>query len=491
MSHEFRSPLNSILALSGLLLDRSDGELTADQELQAEYIRKAARDLLDLVNDLLDLAKVEAGKVEAKPTDFRVADLFAALRGMLRPLLLNQAVDLVFDDVDHVPMMFSDEGKISQILRNFISNALKFTERGEVRVSASLAGDHDVIFSVADTGIGIAPEDQQRIFQDFAQVDSPIQRKVKGTGLGLPLSKKLATLLGGEVRSHSQPGFGSTFSVQLPLRLEESRQAKLESESAIIAAQADTQSVPVLVLEDKVEMMMMYRSYLKNSGFQLIPASTIREAQEAMERIRPSVIVLDVVLRAEDSWRFLAGLKQEDRTRDIPVMISSTIEDQAKAFHLGADDYILKPVEKNQLLEKLSRLTGPRPAMRILLIDDDERDRYLLKQQFRQSTVILREVSAGIEGILEARKERPDAIILDLTMPAMNGFEVLDALKSDVATRDIPVIICTSRVLNDSERLRLEGKTAAVLSKEESGLQEIAEVIRRTVMPARIDAVVS
>src|SRR5580692_6727506 len=178
MSHEFRSPLNSILALSGLLLDRSDGDLTREQEQQAQYIRKAARDLLDLVNDLLDLAKVEAGKVESKPLDFRVADLCAALRGMLRPMLLNQSVDLVFEDVDEVPAMFSDEGKISQILRNFISNALKFTERGEVRVSAALAGNDTVTFSVADTGIGIAPEDQQRIFQDYAQVDNPIQRRV-------------------------------------------------------------------------------------------------------------------------------------------------------------------------------------------------------------------------------------------------------------------------------------------------------------------------
>ena len=196
MSHEFRSPLNSILALSGLLLDRSDGELTSEQEQQAEYIRQAARDLLDLVNDLLDLAKVEAGKVEAKPLEFRVADLFAALRGMLRPLLLNQAVDLVFDDVEHIPAMFSDEGKISQILRNFISNALKFTERGEVRVSATLAGRDDIVFSVADTGIGIAPEDQQRIFQDFAQVDQSDSEESEGHRLGAAALEKAGDFAG-------------------------------------------------------------------------------------------------------------------------------------------------------------------------------------------------------------------------------------------------------------------------------------------------------
>ncbi len=481
MSHEFRSPLNSILALTGLLLDRSDGELTGEQEQQAEYIRLAARDLLDLVNDLLDLAKVEAGKVEAKPVEFRPADLFAALRGMLRPLLLNQAVDLVFEDVEHIPAMFSDEGKISQILRNFISNALKFTERGEVRISATLSGSEDIVFSVADTGIGIAPADQQRIFQDFAQVDHPIQRRVKGTGLGLPLSKKLATLLGGEVLVESQLGIGSTFTVRLPTRYEQSAELSLKSEAAVVAAQADTGSLPVLVLEDKAEMMMMYRSYLKNSGYQLIPASTIREAQEVLERIRPSVIVLDLVLRSEDSWRFLAEIKHEARTRDIPVMIASTIEDQAKAFHLGADEYLLKPVERTALLERLGALTAAAQPTRILIIDDEERDRYLLKQQFRESRVLIQEASDGAEGIREAAAGKPHAIILDLSMPGMSGFEVLDALKSNAATQDIPVVICTSGVLSDSERVQLAGRTLAILNKGGNGQGEIAEVIRRAV----------
>jgi signal transduction histidine kinase/CheY-like chemotaxis protein len=485
MSHEFRSPLNSILALSGLLLNRSDGELTPDQEQQTEYIRKAARDLLDLVNDLLDLAKVEAGKVEAKPVDFRVADLFAALRGMLRPLLLNQSVDLVFEDVDDIPAMFSDEGKISQILRNFISNALKFTERGEVRVSASLAGNQHVVFSVADTGIGIAPEDQQRIFQDFAQVDNPIQRRVKGTGLGLPLSQKLTTLLGGEVKVQSQPGIGSTFTVQIPLRYEQRTEIGLNSESAMVTVEADPSSLPVLVLEDKAEMMMMYRSYLKTSGFLLIPASTVREAQEILERIRPQVIILDVVLRSEDSWRFLAELKKNPRTQDIPVVMVTSIEDQAKAFHLGADDYLLKPVERAALVERLRELTA---AKRILIIDDDERARYLFKQHFRESGVVIHEASNGPEGIRMATGERPDAIVLDLSMPGMSGFEVLDALKTDASTQDIPVVICTSRTVTEQERLQLEGKTVAILSKDADRQAEIAKLIRRAVSSARLPA---
>ena len=218
MSHEFRTPLNSMLALARLLLDRVDGELTAGQVRQVGFIRQAAEDLSGLVGDLLDLARAEAGKIVVRPAELHVANLFGALRGMLRPLQRNESVALVFDEPDGVPSLSTDEGKVAQILRNFISNALKFTERGEVRVSATLAPAGDaVVFSVADTGIGIAPEDQEWIFQEFSQVEHPIQKRVRGSGLGLPLATRLAELLGGRVSVESQPGVGSTFSAVIPV----------------------------------------------------------------------------------------------------------------------------------------------------------------------------------------------------------------------------------------------------------------------------------
>src|ERR1700742_3409911 len=217
MSHEFRTPLNSVLALSRLLLDRIDGELTAEQERQVGYIRRSAESLLELVNDLLDLAKVEAGKVDIKPSAFTVGELFGGLRGALRPLLTDQAVELIFEIPDRVPNLFTDEGKVTQILRNLISNALKFTEQGEVRVSASFDADNErVKLSVRDTGIGIAPQDQARIFEEFSQVETKIQKRFKGTGLGLPLSKSLAELLGGELTMESIPGQGSVFTLSIP-----------------------------------------------------------------------------------------------------------------------------------------------------------------------------------------------------------------------------------------------------------------------------------
>ncbi len=217
MSHEFRTPVLAILSLAQLLIDRVDGPLTAGQESQVRYIRSSAAEFAELIDDLLDLAKVEAGRVEISPEWFQMVDLFAALRGMFKPILTNADVSLVFEEPQGVPALFSDNKKLSQILRNFISNALKFTTRGEVRVTASVKDDGTVTFAVADTGIGIALEHHPSIFHDFSQIDSPIQKRLRGTGLGLSLSRRLAELLGGGVGMSSEPGVGSVFWVTLPL----------------------------------------------------------------------------------------------------------------------------------------------------------------------------------------------------------------------------------------------------------------------------------
>jgi signal transduction histidine kinase len=223
MSHEFRTPINSIRSITRLLLDRVDGPLTEEQEKQVSFIQQNATEFAEMVDDLLDLAKVEAGRVEISPAWFEMVDLFSALRGMFKPVLTNPDVHLVFEEPQDVPKLYTDDRKLSQILRNFISNALKFTPRGEVRVSAKLEGDRHVTFSVADTGIGIAPEFQSSIFQDFSQVHSALQKRLRGTGLGLSLSKKLAHLLGGSVSLQSEPGKGSVFSLTIPVQLEGAR----------------------------------------------------------------------------------------------------------------------------------------------------------------------------------------------------------------------------------------------------------------------------
>ena len=219
MSHEFRTPINAIRSVTRLLADRVDGPLTEEQARQVGFIQSAAVEFAEMVDDLLDLAKVEAGRVEISPAWFEMVDLFSALRGMFKPVLTNPDVNLVFEEPHGVPKLFTDDRKLSQILRNFISNALKFTPRGEVRVGAVCEGD-TVTFSVSDTGIGIDPKFHQSIFEDFAQVKSPLQKRLRGTGLGLALSKRLAGVLGGTVQMQSAPGAGSTFSLTIPVRLE-------------------------------------------------------------------------------------------------------------------------------------------------------------------------------------------------------------------------------------------------------------------------------
>jgi PAS domain S-box-containing protein len=239
MSHELRTPLNSILALSNLLLDRADGDLTGEQEKQVGFIRKSADSLLELINDLLDSAKIQAGKTDMHPVEFDVANLFSSLRGMLRSLLVNERVRLVFEEPEGVPLLSADEGKLSQILRNFISNALKFTERGEVRISARYdESSGTVTFSVKDTGVGIAPRDHDKIFEEFIQLENPAQSQFKGTGLGLPLCDKLAELLGGRIELESEVGVGSKFSLTLPARYQPESEARRGDETTAELSEA-------------------------------------------------------------------------------------------------------------------------------------------------------------------------------------------------------------------------------------------------------------
>jgi signal transduction histidine kinase/CheY-like chemotaxis protein len=483
MSHEFRTPLNSMIGLTRLLLDRTDGELTAEQEKQVRLVRKAAEDLTELVNDLLDLAKVEAGKVVVRPIDFDVGALFGALRGMLRPLLAaNASVSLVFDDPVGVPRLHSDESKVSQILRNFISNALKFTERGEVRVGARSGPDDTIIFSVADTGIGIALEDQERIFEEFTQLDSSRQRGTKGTGLGLPLVKKLTGLLGGRVELRSELGVGSTFSAVLPRVYQGPAEIIFVPE---ISAQVDPNRYPVLVVEDNREALFVYEKYLKGTNFQVIPARTVKAARQALRQFRPVAVVLDVLLEGENTWELLAELKQAQATRGIPVYVVTLVENEAKAMALGADGFCLKPVARAWLLEKLKHsATHPRSGT-ILLIDDDEASRYLLKDFLGSSTRLgVTEAASALEGVRRAQQEQPRAVFLDLDLPDRSGVAVLEELQATAETRQIPVIIHTSRLLTEAERRRLAAAGAvAILSKErssrEAGPAELREALRQ------------
>ena len=332
MSHEFRTPLNSILALTRLLLGRTDGDLTPEQEKQVRYIADAAVGLTDLVNDLLDIAKVEAGKLEVKPSRFTVSGLFGALRGLLRPLKTNEDVELIFEEPSGVPILFNDEGKVTQILRNFISNALKYTPAGAIRVSAVFKEPDRILFAVQDTGIGVPKEFQDLIFQEFEQVPGIFQAKHKGTGLGLPLSRKLAELLRGTVAVDSASGKGSTFFLDLPARWSPEGSAPMLPESLRSSSRPR-----VLIADDEEAFRYVMRRMIDVQQYEILEAADGDAAVMAAQSAHPEIIILDINLPKRDGYSVLDELARDGDTRDIPVIMSTSLvlsdRDRARLAH--------------------------------------------------------------------------------------------------------------------------------------------------------------
>ena len=330
MSHEFQTPLNSILALTRLLLERTDGDLQPEQEKQVQFIRDAAQNLSELVHDLLDIAKVEAGKLSVRPASFTVNDVFGGLRGVLKPLQQNPEVALLFDAAE-LPPLFTDEGKVAQILRNYLSNALKFTERGEVRASASLDTDGMILFEVRDTGIGISPEDRERLFQEFGQVPNRLQARVRGTGLGLSLSKRLAELLGGTVGVTSELNVGSTFWLRIPPTL-----PGHQPQPSPRPAGSEAPAPLALIVDDEQTARYVLRRALTSLGCRVIEATGGENALVRAAADRPDMIFLDLKMPDMVGTEVLARLKREHATAGIPVIIAtSQLLDEAERRRLS------------------------------------------------------------------------------------------------------------------------------------------------------------
>ena len=465
VSHEFRTPLHGMLGLAKLLLDEVDGPLTGEQRKQISFIRQCAEQLSQMVNDLLDLSKIESGKVLIRSEKFAVGEFFGALRGMLAPLAQKDSgLRLVFEEPPETLQLETDRGKLSQVMRNLISNALKFTQKGEVRVSAAPGADGMTRLVVCDTGLGIAPEDHERVFEEFEQVLGPQQACVRGTGLGLPISRRIATLLSGTLTLESEIGKGSTFTLSLPLIHPEAREmAELTERSKSL----DPGRKPILVVEDDSKTMFDYERYLAQGGFQVIPARTADEARAALRRIRPAAILLDIMLEQESTWAFLTELKSDPDTADIPVLVITIINKARKARALGADEFWLKPVDKDLLLRKLVALSLPGATTSVLTIDDDATARYVIRKHLSGSEFRLIEAATGSEGVRLAQERLPQIIFLDFLLHDETAFDVLDALKADLRTRSIPVILSTSYPLDCEQLKRLSLLTEAIIPKQE------------------------
>ncbi len=351
-------------------MNRLDGELTPEQEKQVSFIQSSAKSLSELVNDVLDLAKVEAGKIVIRPRNFEIKEIFRILRGMLKPLVQSStSVNLIFDVPTDIPVLFTDEGKVSQILRNFISNSLKYTLQGEVRVSAHINANNKIVISVSDTGIGIASEDSERIFEAFAQVEGEHQQKIRGTGLGLPLSRKLANLLGGEVTMESVHGQGSTFSLIMPVSYCGPQEAQFSEPYAHVVP---TLYDRILIIDDHPTDRYVLKKLLESYADHIIEASSGEEGLTLAEQTKPSIIFLDWMMPLMPGQEVLARLKQDPTTRNIPIIIhtSKTFSDQEhESLHNQTSGILSKCSAQTSRVKELDKMLHellPSKELRIL-----------------------------------------------------------------------------------------------------------------------------
>jgi len=481
MSHELRTPLNAILGFAELLIDEPQGGYEADRRKQfLEQIYKSGKHLLDLINDILDLAKVEAGQMDLRRLAFSLRDVVRSAIDTVQPLATAKKLSLIVEQTADTAL-FADQGKVSQMLLNLLSNAIKFTPEGG-RITVAVAElDNEVRLSVADTGIGITAADQEKLFVEFQQVGERPSGEQQGTGLGLALTRRLAELHGGRVWVESEPGAGSRFYVALPLKSQSD--ALLEAD-AVSTRESD--GPLVMVVEDQNSAAALLSFTLRRAGYQVKVVRSGADVLESAVRLRPDAITLDILLPGVDGWEILRSLKESPETRNIPVVVVSVLDDRSLGFALGADDYLVKPAPREKLLEFVTRHTLGRKdgerAVRILAVDDDAVALQLLRDSLAPQFTLLT-AEDGVTGIDMARSERPDAVILDLLMPMMSGFEVAAALKSDPSTRDIPILILTAKNLTVDDKVQLNGNVNRVMQKGQAGASELLTWLKR--QPAR------
>jgi PAS domain S-box-containing protein len=462
MSHELRTPLNSIIGFSEMLDDQTFGPLNDKQNRYVENVLSSGRQLLNLINDILDLSKVEAGRMELTTSPLDVAGALNDARARMESLAGQKQHTLSVEAEAGLPSLTADPGKFRQIMDNLLSNAIKFTpEGGRIRIAARRAPAGDGIeVVVSDTGIGIKPEDQGRIFQEFEQLDNAYVREQQGTGLGLALTRKLVELHGGRIGVESQPGSGSTFRFVLPFA---ARSTTPELIPSVHPAPL------VLVVEDDLHAGDLLGHFLKESGYRVAHAATGAQALALAKSLKPDAITLDILLPGEDGLAILGQLKGGPSTKQIPVVVVSITDHRDLGFSLGAVDWLMKPVQRTGFIESVRRAIGTMPedhTPTVLVVDDEPATVELLTDTL--TTQGFRAIGAhdGREGIAAAVAHRPDVIVLDLIMPGLTGFEVVRELRDHPTGRNIPILIFTAKELSDSDRSRLKHSVQAIIPKE-------------------------
>ena len=484
MSHELRTPLNAIIGYSEML--QEDAEDTGEEALVADLkrIHGAGKHLLGLINDVLDLSKIEAGKMDLYLETFDIPPMIEQVVDTIRPLIKKNANELQLDMADNAGTLHADMTKIRQALFNLLSNASKFTENGRITLGVVRETVDDVDWiriRVRDTGIGMTPEQMNRLFKAFAQADASTTRKYGGTGLGLDISRRFCRMMGGDITVESEIGKGSMFEISLPAVVVEQKEKSTTTsvtpyrpKSAPVSEDART----VLVIDDDPLVHDLMQRTLSKEGFNVEVASGGDEGIEMAKRLRPDVITLDILMPGKDGWTVLSEIKAEPELADIPVILVTILDDKQMGYALGASDYVTKPVDFDRLGNILRKFGGDSRGNAILIVEDDADLRSMERRTLEKAGWVVAEAENGRIALNSIARSQPKLILLDLMMPEMDGFDFLEELRKNPQWRSIPVIVVTAHDMTSQERAALNEQVEKILEKGASSREDLIGAVR-------------
>jgi PAS domain S-box-containing protein len=487
MSHELRTPMNAIIGYSEMLLEDAQDE---SNEAVAGDLRKvlgAGKHLLSLINDVLDLSKIEAGKMDLYIERFEIGAMVEEVVATIEALIERNKNRLRIDVDPSLSQMRADVTKVRQALFNLLSNATKFTHEGEIvlRVeSESVDGEDWVRLAVSDSGIGIPPEKLGHVFEEFSQAEDTTSRDYGGTGLGLPISQRFCRMMGGDILVESNPGEGSTFTIRLPMEVTPEEGAADDAPLAPMPEHG-AQRV-VLVIDDDPNALELLERTLRGAGVQVVTASNGGEALRLARELHPVAITLDVVMPGIDGWEVLQGLKADPATRDIPVIMVTMTDDRSLGYALGATEFLTKPVQRTQLLKLLERYAPQDAERRALIVDDSSESREMLRRALETEGWQVSEAENGRVGLEKVAEQAVSLILLDLIMPVMDGFEFVMEMRKLDASSTIPIVVVTAKDVTEEDRLRLNSRVVSLVEKSGLDRESLLAQVRKQVAASEL-----
>lgn len=478
MSHELRTPLNAIIGYSEMLQDECRDLDAEDLLPDLVKIHTAGKHLLTLINDILDLSKIEAGKMELFLEEFKIHPMIQDVSLTIRPLVQKNGNELRIACDENAGTLYSDLTRVRQVLFNLLSNASKFTDHGTISLEVKRRnqnGNSCVDFTVSDTGIGMTQEQIDKLFRPFTQADASTTRKYGGTGLGLAICKRFCEMMGGGITVESEAGKGSTFTVRLPVAV-----------SPIEAGEPDPDVLPqdaktILVIDDDPAVRDLLQRFLRKEGFHVQVAAGGEEGLRLARDVRPDAITLDVMMPGMDGWAVLTALKRDPLTVDVPVIMITIVDNQKMGYTLGVSDYLNKPIDWQRLSTILNKYKDAARKLNILVVEDDPSAREMMQRMLQKDGCTVMEAENGREGLDRLMEHTPEIILLDLMMPEMDGFEFLRELRKKDAWREIPIIVITAKELSPEDRMRLDGYVKKILQKGAFNREELEKQILRSI----------